>query len=174
MSTVSDQSQDGYKWVQRFRTEGAAGLADRSRRPHHVQVRVPAPTRAFLVAERLAHPAWGARKLRQRAQTHGLPALPACSTITALLKREGLLDPAATRAPRAWQRFEHPAPNDMWQMDFKGPLTTRAAACHALTILDDHSRFNLGLHALPSQKREPVQTTSGATHSTGTREFRRL
>ena len=145
--------------MQRFRAEGGAGLKDRSRRPHHVQVRVPAPTRAFLVAERLAHPAWGARKLRQRAQTHGLPAVPACSTITALLKREGLLDPAATRAPRAWQRFEHPAPNDMWQMDFKGPLTTRAAACHALTILDDHSRFNLGLQALPSQKREPVQTT---------------
>jgi len=149
----------GYKWVRRFRAEGAAGLADRSRRPHHIPVRVPAPTREFLVAERRAHPAWGARKLRQRAQMAGLRAVPACSTITALLKREGLLDPAATRAPHAWQRFEHEAPNDLWQMDFKGPLVTRAAPCHALTILDDHSRFNVCLQTLPTQRCEPVQAT---------------
>jgi hypothetical protein len=57
------------------------------------------------------------------------------------LKREGLLDPAGTQAPHALQRFEQEAPNDLWQMDFKGPLATRAAPCHALTILDDHSRF---------------------------------
>jgi len=149
----------GYKWVHRFRADGAAGLADRSGRPHHVQVRVPAPTREFLVAERRAHPAWGARKLRQRAQMAGLRAVPACRTITALLKREGLLDPAATRAPHAWQRFDHEAPNDLWQMDFKGPLVTRAAPCHALTILDDHSRFNMCLQTLPTQRREPVQAT---------------
>lgn len=149
----------GDKWVHRFRTEGAAGLTDRSRRPHQVHYQVPEPTQEFLLAERRQHPAWGARKLRQRASVVGLPAVPACSTITALLKRAGLLAPTTSSAPSAWQRFEHPAPNDLWQMDFKGPLATRAAPCHALTILDDHSRFNLWLQALPSQKREPVQAT---------------
>lgn len=147
----------GYKWVQRFRTEGEAGLADRSRRPHHVEYHVPAATRDFLLAERQQHPAWGARKLRQRAQTQGLPAVPACSTITALLKREGVLHSAATAAPHAWQRFEHPAPNDLWQMDFKGPIPTRVTPRHALTILDDHSRFNLCLHGLAAQTCELVQ-----------------
>jgi transposase len=62
----------GYKWVGRLRTEGAVGLTDRSRRPHQVNYHVPEATRAFLVAERRRHPAWGARKLRQRAQTQGL------------------------------------------------------------------------------------------------------
>lgn len=147
----------GYKWVQRFRAEGTAGLADRSRRPHRVHYQVPEPTRQYLLAERQRHPAWGARKLRQRAHTHGLPMVPACSTITALLKREGLLNPAATAAPHAWQRFEHPAPNDLWQMDFKGPIPTRTAPRQALTILDDHSRFNLCLQALRAQTREAVQ-----------------
>ncbi len=149
----------GYKWVQRFGTEGAAGLADRSRRPHRIHYQVPEPTRQYLVAERQRHPAWGARKLRQRARTQGLPAVPACSTITALLKREGLLTPAATAAPHAWQRFEHPAPNDLWQMDFKGPIPTRTAPRQALTILDDHSRFNLCLQALCAQTREAVQAS---------------
>jgi transposase InsO family protein len=147
----------GYKWAQRFRTEGAAGLGDRSRRPHQVHYQVPVPTQEFLLAERRQHPAWGARKLRQRAHTQGLLAVPACSTITALLKREGLIDSAATHTPHAWQRFEHAAPHDLWQMDFKGPIPTRAASRQALTILDDHSRFNLCLHALPAQTREAVQ-----------------
>ncbi len=149
----------GYKWVHRFQAEGAAGLTDRSRRPHQVHYQVPEPTQEFLLAERRQHPAWGARKLRQRASVEGLLAVPACSTITALLKRAGLLVPTTPATSSAWQRFEHPAPNDLWQMDFKGPLATRAAPCHALTILDDHSRFNLCLQALPSQRREPVQTT---------------
>lgn len=47
----------GYKWVQRFGTEGAAGLADRSRRPHRIHYQVPEPTRQYLVAERQRHPA---------------------------------------------------------------------------------------------------------------------
>jgi transposase len=67
----------GYKWVRRFRTEGAAGLTDRSRRPHRIHYQVPEPTRQYLLAERQRHPAWGARKLRQRARTQGLPAVPA-------------------------------------------------------------------------------------------------
>jgi len=67
----------GYKWVQRFRTEAEAGLADRSRRPHQVHYHVPVATREFLLAERRQHPAWGARKLRRRAQTQGLPMVPA-------------------------------------------------------------------------------------------------
>lgn len=147
----------GYKWVQRFRADGVTGLADRSRRPQRIQSRVSPATQQFLLAERRAHPAWGARKLRQRAHVQGLTPMPACSTITALLHREGLIGSASPPGQRAWRRFEHPAPNALWQMDFKGPIPTRATPRQALTILDDHSRFNLCLQALPSQKQAPVQ-----------------
>lgn len=147
----------GYKWVHRFRADGVAGLTDRSRRPQRIQYRVPPVTQQFLLAERRAHPAWGARKLRQRARVAGLTPVPACSTITALLHRKGLIGPASPPGQQAWHRFEHPAPNALWQMDFKGPIPTRATPQQALTILDDHSRFNLCLQALPSQKQAPVQ-----------------
>ena len=40
------------------------------------------------------------------------------------------------------------SPNDLWQMDFKGHFATRAGRCHPLTVLDDHSRFNLALVGL--------------------------
>ena len=63
------------------------------------------------------------------------------------------------RAPgqRRWQRFEHPAPNSLWQMDFKGPVKTLGQLAHPLMMLDDHSRFNLCLRALANQRGITVQ-----------------
>ncbi len=147
----------GYKWLRRYEAAGEAGLADRSRRPHRLRLRVPAETRGFLVAERDRHPAWGARKLRWRAQTDRLPGVPACSTITTLLHREGLMGAGSAPGQRRWQRFEHPAPNSLWQMDFKGPVKTTVQPAHPLTMLDDHSRFNLCLRALANQQGATVQ-----------------
>jgi hypothetical protein len=31
----------------------------------------------------------------------------------------------------------------LWQMDFKAPVRTIVGECHPLSVLDDHSRFNL-------------------------------
>jgi transposase InsO family protein len=62
------------------------------------------------------------------------------------------------RVQRDWQRFEAAAPNHLWQMDFKGPVGTDAGPCFALTVLDDHSRFNLCLAICPDQTRETVQS----------------
>ena len=37
-------------------------------------------------------------------------------------------------------------------MDYKGHFATPAGRCHPLTILDDHSRFNLLLRACDNQR----------------------
>jgi hypothetical protein len=39
-------------------------------------------------------------------------------------------------------------------MDFKGHFETAFGRCHPLTLLDDHSRFLLGLFACTDEKRE--------------------
>ena len=147
----------GYKWLVRYRVAGRAGLADQSRRPVHVRPTVLAAVREALLADRRAHPCWGARKLRQRMQTQGLAPVPACSTITALLHREGFIGMDPAPGPAARGRFEHPVPNQLWQMDFKGAVPTVTGPTHPLTILDDHSRFNVGLRALPNQQTATVQ-----------------
>jgi transposase InsO family protein len=82
--------------------------------------------------------------------------LPAPSTVNSVLSRHDLLSPDR-RQQRDWLRFEAEAPNHLWQMDFKGPLETDAGPCYALTVLDDHSRFNLCLAICPDQTRETVQ-----------------
>lgn len=149
----------GYKWVRRYQATGPAGLTNRSRRPQHLVRQVPEGIRGAVLQERRAHPAWGARKLRQRLQLQGHTPLPACSTITALLHREGLIGADSPSGQQPWQRFEHPAPNCLWQMDFKGPVKTLAGPVQPLTILDDHSRYNLCLQALPNQQTATVQET---------------
>ena len=140
----------GYKWLNRD------DLEDRSRRPHSSPARTCEQLEAQVVAVRAQHPAWGARKIAHvLARDQGVHI--ARSTANSVLCRHGLINPAASQAATAWQRFEHERPNALWQMDFKGHFPTDTVRCHPLTVLDDHSRFNVVLHALDGERREPVQ-----------------
>lgn len=147
-----------YKWLGRYRQGGAAGLADRSRRPQHTGRRTSPELEEAVVGLRQEHPCWGGRKLHRRLKDQGHPHPPAPSTITDICRRRGLLDPAESEKHRAWQRFVCAAPNDLWQMDFKGHFAmTSGGRCHPLTVLDDHSRFALGLRACADEQFETVQ-----------------
>jgi len=140
----------GYKWL------GREHLEDRSRAPSRTPTRTPAELEAKVIALRAQHPAWGGRKIAHvLARDQGVQLAP--STVNWVLKRNGLISPAASDAASPWCRFEHEAPNALWQMDFKGHFATDARRCHPLTVLDDHSRFNLVLQALPNERLESVQ-----------------
>ena len=147
-----------YKWLARYATEGLAGLADHSRRPHQMPQRTPTALEAAVLQLRTQHPTWGGRKLHARLQALGYATVPAPSTITAILRRAAWLPPVAAAPKRAWQRFEQPTPNALWQMDFKGHFPVAAGRCHPLTVLDDCSRFALCLHACPNEQGTTVQT----------------
>jgi transposase InsO family protein len=147
-----------YKWLGRHHDGGPAALADRSRKPHGSPGRTPEAVEQLVLGLRDEHPAWGGRKLRTRLLALGHAGVPAPSTITAILRRHGRLDSPRAGQPRAWQRFEHPAPNDLWQMDFKGHFgLTDGTRCHPLTVLDDHSRYLVGLVACADERTETVQ-----------------
>jgi transposase InsO family protein len=147
-----------YKWIARARAGGPDALADRSRRPATSPRRRPDELEAAVLQLRDAHPAWGGRKLRACLRRDGRADAPAASTITAILGRHGRLDPARAAAHRPAVRFEHDAPNRLWQMDFKGHFATAAGArCHPLTVLDDHSRFALGLFACADERDATVR-----------------
>lgn len=147
----------GYKILNRFNELGAEGLLDLSRRPHTSPLKSPDAIEAAIVALRKAHPAWGGRKLKARLENMGHQDVPAPSTITAILRRKDLLDPAESVKHTAFCSFEHPYPNDLWQMDFKGHFPLRQGRCHPLTVLDDHSRFNIILKACANEKTSTVQ-----------------
>lgn len=147
----------GYKWLHRYQSDGPDGLQARSRRPHHSPHCTHEVTEERIIALRGKHPDWGGRKLRRRLLDQGHHDVPAPSTITDILRRHGLLDPARAGQARDTQRFEHPYPNGLWQMDFKGHFALDHGRCHPLTVLDDHSRFNLALRACGNEQGTTVQ-----------------
>lgn len=146
-----------YKWLERYRAGGREGLMDLSRRPHHSPLRSGQGIEQAVIALREQHPAWGARKLRHWLLAKGVTAVPATSTVHAILRRHQLIDPAESAKHKPWQRFEHDAPNRLWQMDFKGHFPIESIRCHPLTILDDHSRFALGLQACSDENTQTVK-----------------
>jgi len=147
----------GYKWLGRFEREGEGGLADRSRRPLSSPGRTADAVEALVLAVRREHPAWGGRKIHRVLEVDGLADPPSASTITQILRRHGLLEGARAGRPRDFVRFEHPEPNDLWQMDFKGHIGLAEGRCHPLTVLDDHSRYALEIGACADERTATVQ-----------------
>lgn len=148
--------ETGYKWLRRQQAAGADGFADRSRRPHSSPARTGNVLEGRILEVRAVHPAWGARKIRAFLMAKG-HAMPAASTVHQVLVRHGRITPPQGGAA-AHLRFEAEAPNDLWQMDFKGwSKLGDGSVLNPLTIVDDHSRFSPCLKALESQKAAQVQ-----------------
>lgn len=156
----------GYKWLERYEQEGRDGLVDHSRKPGHSPRRTGEETEKQVLALRDLHPVWGGRKLRARLQALGhIP--PAASTITQILRRNGRLDNEECKKHKTWERFEHEAPNDLWQMDFKGDFAmSKGGRCHTLTVIDDHSRYALCTRACRDQRRVTVEAALTDTFHT--------
>lgn len=146
--------QTGHLWLRRF-AAGEIAFEDRSRRPHHSPRRVAGTIEAQVLAVREAHPAWGARKIAAVLRRNGLEP-PAASTVHAVLSRHGRIAPDSPG--RAYGSFERPAPNALWQMDFKGRVRLSGGAfLHPLTVIDDHSRYAVSLAACANQQTRTVQ-----------------
>ena len=101
------------KWADRYREEGAAGMADRSSRPHRQPNRTPAP-----VVRKIVHLRWKQRLGPvETGDRLGMPA----STVHAVLVRCRIhrlthLDRVTGERIR---RYEHDHPGDLIHVDVK-------------------------------------------------------
>jgi transposase len=147
-----------YKWLARFRNEGAAGLQDRSApaRRHP-----PAVDPAWIALVRLLRQA----KLVAMEIAQRLPL--ARSTVSAVLVRLGLSRVRYLRPPEPVHRYEWQRPGELVQVDIK-KLGRFAQAGHRVTgqrtasvglgwdcahvAIDDCSRFSY-VEILPDEKR---------------------
>jgi transposase InsO family protein len=143
----------GYLWLRRYREQGVQGIAELSRKPHHSPTRTNAICEQRVVQARLRYPDWGARKLRVVLEREGLQ-LPR-NTIHRILVRHDLVRDEERLTP-AVQRFERGQPNELWQMDFKGPKGW-PQPMGPLSVLDDHSRYLITLAANGSTHGEFVR-----------------
>lgn len=109
----------GYKWLARYRTaDSLTALQERSRRPQRSPRRINSGLVAQILALR-APDGWGARKIAHLLWEQGERV--SVATVHRTLLRHDAVHSLDQHTP-AWTRFERPAPNDLLQADFKGPL----------------------------------------------------
>jgi len=143
----------GYKWIARYRAGGVDAIAECSRRPHRSPRQTAPELETKIIALRQVYPDWGARKLAVLLARQGI-VLPS-STVHRVLLRHGLVSDEDRHTP-AIMRFARERPNELWQMDFKGPKNW-PKACTALSVIDDHSRYVVTLRATARPEGRLVQ-----------------
>jgi transposase InsO family protein len=133
-----------HKWLKRYRARERFALEDRSRRPH----RSPAKTTDVVeraVVDVRGRLGWGARKIHATLVNQRVADLPSARTVSSILSRRGCVgeDAAPEPAPAPPRPFERSRPNELWQLDHKGPIEVARTRICPLSVIDDHSRYCL-------------------------------
>jgi transposase InsO family protein len=139
------------KLVARYRAEGEAAFAPRSRRPKTSPAAMSGEVADLIVALRkdLAGQGLDAGPdtiCWHLAHHHQITVSPA--TVSRYLARAGLVTPQPAKRPRSsYVRFEAAQPNECWQADFTHCALADGTGSEVLTWLDDHSRLVLSVTA---------------------------
>ena len=143
----------GYKWLERYETEGPDGLLERSHRPHCCSHATEPHILEAAFELRRHRPRWGAAKILGRLlEVHPDWSLPAPQVLHRHFLREGLVNKLRRR-----RKPSHPgrptapfdAPNSIWSADFKGQFKTLDGVyCYPLTVQDGFSRYLLACQGL--------------------------
>ncbi len=154
-------TKTGYKWFNRFISEGIEGLNDRSRRPHHHLHQLSEDIICRLIKLKTAHMSWGPKKI-ESLYDRQYGSSPSRSSIHRVLKKAGLVHKRRNRMIRLNHRIvshiESKSPNDVWTVDFKGWWYTQDGnKCEPLTVRDDFSRYILAATPLENSRTESVR-----------------
>ena len=153
-------TKTGYKWRERFFTQGIAGLAEESRRPRSSPQQLKEEEVCQIVRLKFAHPYWGPRKIRELyLRQHGEVA--SLSSFKRVLEAVGLTQRRkrrrATEAGRLSSGAKAKGVNEIWTVDFKGWWHGTEGRCEPLTVRDEFSRFLLELRQVPNARSHTVQ-----------------
>jgi putative transposase len=148
--------ETGYKWLNRFKREGADGLEERSRRPRGSPLATAEEMVASILELRERYPRRGPKKLAMLLRNKLGSSTPSVATIARVLRRFGVVRRRSRfgrtvsiveRAPNV----QAVSPNELWTVDFKGWWRSKdGQRCEPLTVRDAFSRFILAIKVLPS------------------------
>lgn len=144
----------GYKWLNRFRTEGEAGLVEQSRRPKTSPRKTPEPVADLVLGLRRENPEWSAARISAELKGQGVTPLPAPSTIDLILRRrreQASQQAAALGAHSDALRFE---PNYRWALRYGRELKLADAPAIPVIVRDETTHFIVAAWILPSVRRE--------------------
>ena len=129
-----------YKWKRRYDTSGLDGLKNQSRKPHNIKyVKVTGELEKIILELRL-NSRFGPRRIKFRLKRKYGVSL-GTKTIYNLLKKHKL-NVLSVKLKRKYKRFEMKHPNELVQMDTKGPFYLKASRSkhYFIHAIDDCSR----------------------------------
>ena len=129
-----------YKWKRRYDVYGIDGLKNQSRKPHNIKNLKVTEELEKLVLELRLNNRFGRMRIRFRLKRKYGVSL-GTKTIYNLLKRHKL-NVLAVKLKRKYKRFEMKHPNELVQMDTKGPFYLKASRTkhYFIHVIDDCSR----------------------------------
>jgi transposase InsO family protein len=125
-----------YRWRTAYATHGREGLRPRSTALHDPKTVMTDLLRQRILAHRTL--GYGPQKITVLLKREGIRL--SHMTVYRFLKRKRLVRPQTQRKKHynAWSRE---APNELWQMDFKGPYEREGRTLWRFDLLDDASRL---------------------------------
>lgn len=149
-----------YKLLGRYRAQGEAGLAPRSRRPRSSPSAVPTRLAEAIVVLRTRLLAEGLDAGALTIQWHlarSAARVPSTSSIVRVLRRRGLITPQPRKRPHSSLiRFVAELPNQLWQIDATHWALADGSPVEILNLIDDHSRLIVASAALRTVKAADV------------------
>jgi transposase InsO family protein len=146
-----------YRWQAAFERGGVAALVPERRGPRHPELRHPAWVELVVIAVRL-HTYWNAKRIAAELRRREV-ATVSHWWIERLFDDLGTARPSLPRS--RGPRYERSSPNSLWHIDIKGPFFIQLARGRYLktwlvALVDDHSRFILGLQIKDNAQAEPI------------------
>lgn len=138
--------QTVHKWCKRAFHKGRESFRDEPRKPKQSKITVEVEVSILALRNTFG---WGTARIRQ-----GLYKLPeyareaidciqgvrlSRSAINEVLKKHGIN--GYKRKHKAWKFFRAKEPDELWQIDLKGPFTVQGQKYWFLIVLDDYSRY---------------------------------
>jgi transposase InsO family protein len=146
-----------YRWLTAFEAAGLVGLCSRSQRPHRLRPTIPAWVDTVIITIRLLT-YWNSKRIAAEMTRRQIYPV-GHSYIDQLLRVEGCARGSVPRRPGP--RYERTRPNELWHIDIKGPFFIQLADRGYLKtwivgLVDDYSRFVIGLRILPKAEATPI------------------
>ena len=138
--------QTVHRWLRRARHVGREYYRDEPRRPRPGKVTGEVELSILALRNTLR---WGTARIQQglhRLPRFVLESVPCVQGV--LLSRESINNVLARHGVngypheyRRWRFFRATEPDELWQIDFKGPFQVRGTKYWFLVCIDDYSRF---------------------------------
>jgi len=145
-----------WRWTRRAHHRGRESYKNKSKRPHNIHYKITSEVENAIIVLRDSF-GWGTQRIRVMLYNppsyikHLLETVLGTAWKSVVLSRQSintvLMKHNRNGYPpggkREWKYFRAEHPNDMWQIDIKGPFSIDGKRMLALIVIDDHSRFRI-------------------------------